>query len=176
VGVWLRVEADTPVSAKIQALSSDGARWVWFETICAAKRQRPGGVFQSVAHWRKVINPGVPGAIKEMVKIGLVHEAPALCPKCQGAYGDAPAGSIVVHDFHDYNLDATSTERSRRHRERMRNLAETQTKRSGDAPETLPGRYTETETETKTKTGLVRLNGPEPASAVLKRSAKRIWG
>ncbi|CAB4153062.1 hypothetical protein UFOVP613_47 [uncultured Caudovirales phage] len=179
---WLRVEAEAPLSPKVALLKNDASRWVWFETICASKRQRPGGMFTSDAHWRKVVNPSVPGALAEMVRAGLLERAGRLCERCREKWADLPEGALIVHDWSDYNLDPTSTERTRRARARYRELrsgagSEPEVSRSRAATEPLQSRPTMTETknDTKDETLLVsnrrqsswRGGSPSPAGEIL---------
>jgi hypothetical protein len=144
---WLRLEALAPRSPKVSTLSSDAVKWLWVVTLCEAKLQRPGGRFANKAHWATCVGQPAGKQFNELVKVGLLHEAPSLCDQCAGAEGALPHGTILVHGWHDFQIDPSS-ERVRRYRAKH---SETQQGVTGRVPET----FHETGTRTKTQTGTV---------------------
>lgn len=151
--VWLRIDADAPLSPKVASLKSDTLRWIWFETICASKRQKVGGLFSTSALWLKMVNPSLRSALDDLIAAGLVERGNALCPRCIEAYGAVKKEALVIHDFHEYNVDATSTHRTRKFRERLRATVEAAQERSGNVSGTLQERTTvRNGTETNTNT------------------------
>ena len=114
---WLRLDSLAPRSAKVASLSSDALRWLWIVTLCEAKLQRPSGRFASRAHWQAVTG-GKAAAFRPLLDAGLLHEAPELCAACEEGAGAQPHGTVVVHDWHAFQVDP-STERVRRFRQRV---------------------------------------------------------
>lgn len=179
--VWLRIDADAPLSPKVASLRSDAIRWIWFETICASKRQKVGGIFANASLWQKAVNPAIRSALKDLISAGLVERGDSLCQRCVEAYGEVKKDALVVHDFHDYNIDATSTHRTRRYRERLRaTLDDTSHERSRNVPRTEMKRTTvrnDTETDTNTDTarlfdkpnGKLRVHGVEGVATTMRR-------
>lgn len=180
--VWLRIDADAPLSPKVSALPSDAIRWIWFETICASKRQKIGGVFATESLWLKSVNPAKPSALKDLIEAGLVERGDSLCQRCLEAYGELKKAALVIHDFHEYNLDATSTARTRRYRDRLRGtLPDTSQERSRNVSGTLRERTTvRNGTDTNTETvvlfdkpnGRTRVNRAESVDSTLRRMLK----
>ena len=127
---WLRLDALAPRSAKVNRLKTDASRWLWVVTLCEAKMQKPSGRFANRQHWAACTGSPVK-AIKELMDADLVHEAPSLCTDCEHAVGALPNGTILVHGWHEFQIDP-STERVRRYRERQQSV-----QRSSDVAETV---------------------------------------
>ncbi len=113
---WLRLDALAPRSGKIAVLKTDSLRWLWIVTLCEAKLQRPSGRFGSRVHWQAVTG-GKPAGFRALVEAGLLHETPEACTHCEAASGPQPNGVVLVHDWHEFQMDP-STERVRRHRQK----------------------------------------------------------
>ena len=114
---WIRFEIGAIRSRKIALLPSDGARWAWWATVAAAKEQRPSGQFANEQHLQACVTPTVASEFTTLLGAGLLEVAPDLCSRCIMGF-NVPDGTIVIHDWHSYQLDPTGTERSRRARAR----------------------------------------------------------
>ncbi len=138
MSAWLRLDALAPRSAKVNRLKSDASRWLWIVTLCEAKMQKPSGRFANRQHWAACVNAPAK-SLKELMDADLVHEAPALCKDCEHAVGELPNGTILVHGWHEFQIDP-STERVRRYRERV--AAERDSAVTETVSVTLPSRGT----------------------------------
>lgn len=114
---WIRFEIGAIRSRKIALLPSDSARWAWWATVSAAKEQRPSGQFANEQHLQACVTSTVASEFVTLLSAGLLEVAPDLCDRCTMSF-NVPDGTIVVHDWHSYQLDPTGTERSRRAREK----------------------------------------------------------
>jgi hypothetical protein len=114
--------------------------------------QKPGGRFANRQHWSACT--GVPAKeIKQLLDADLLHEAPALCSDCEHDIGALPSGTILVHGWHEFQVDPSS-ERVRRYREReqlKRNEGVTERVTATPAVTQL-SRGTQTRTLTRTQT------------------------
>jgi len=121
-GAWLRLQALGWKTAKIAALSN-GAFRLWIATLSEAKLQRPGGSFGSRAHWRQCVG-GLGATAKEereLTDAGILEEAPRLCGRCLEEFHQAPAGTLVVHDWADFQIN-TGADRQKRYVERHKSV------------------------------------------------------
>src|ERR1035437_4476225 len=75
-GSWLRLEANTPQSPKAATLPSDAARWAYAATLCAAKKQVPGGCWVSERHYAECVTASVRRHLRGLIDAGLVEVAP----------------------------------------------------------------------------------------------------
>ena len=114
---WIRFEIGAIRSRKVALLPSDSARWAWWATVAAAKEQRPSGQFANLQHLQACVTPSVAAEFTTLLNAGLLEVAPDLCDRCQMGFNVADE-TIVIHDWHSYQLDPTGTERSRRARAR----------------------------------------------------------
>lgn len=114
---WIKLKVGMRRSGKLAALPSDSARLGWFYTLLEAKVQRRTGTFDSRGHFGLVIGK-YERYLDDYVRVGFAHIAPALCPDCQGRYGDIGAGTVVVHDFLAIQRDPTNADRQADYRAR----------------------------------------------------------
>lgn len=120
------VEATIRENGKLAELPSDTAR-LGYVYIClgAAKLLQPvPGVFASKAHFKEVA--GRFGRyLTAYLQVGLLEEAPRLCPKCKTAWASMPParGQIVTHDWHEHQYDPRKIERQREYEDRQRAAA-----------------------------------------------------
>jgi hypothetical protein len=117
-GSWLRLEANTPQSPKVATLPSDAARWAYAATLCAAKKQVPGGCWVSERHYAECVTASVRRHLLELIGAGLVEIGADLCPECLGQWPGIDPGALVVHDWRRYQIDPTGAERKQRERGR----------------------------------------------------------
>ena len=117
-GSWLRLEANTPQSPKVATLPSDAARWAYAATLCAAKKQVPGGCWVSERHYAECVTASVRRHLPELIGAGLVEIVPDLCPECLRQWPEITPGVLVVHDWRRYQIDPTGAERKQRERGR----------------------------------------------------------
>lgn len=111
------VDARMTSHPKLVELSSDGARWAWLMVLCEAKLQRPAGRFASRRVLEHVLGSYAQW-VGELVDAGLLEEAPLLCDRCAEVAGDAPHGTIIVHDWVLHQERRRQTERQARWRRR----------------------------------------------------------
>lgn len=117
-GAWLRLQAMAWKTPKISVLS-DAAFRLWIATMSEAKLQRPGGSFGSLAHWRQCVG-GLGASVKaerELLDVGILETAPQLCGRCVMAFPSAAPGTLVIHDWDEFQIN-TGAERQRRYRSR----------------------------------------------------------
>jgi hypothetical protein len=120
-GAWLRLDALAWRSPKVAGLPSAALRWLWIVTLSEAKLQKPGGGFGSEDHWLQ-LTKGAGGdrkGFRALVGVGLLEVAPSLCIRCLEGFHDAPAGTVVVHDWADFQIN-TNAERTRRWRDKAK--------------------------------------------------------
>lgn len=80
--------------------------------LCDAKQQDREGMFPSRQGFLLGAGPFRDGA-PEWLERGLIHYAPGLCPKCAKYYGEVTEGSVVVHDWSDYQMSRTTEWRNK---------------------------------------------------------------
>jgi hypothetical protein len=121
-GAWLRLQALGWKTPKIAGLSN-GAFRLWIATLSEAKLQRPGGSFGSRLHWRQCVGGlgSTPKEERELVDAGILEEAPRLCGRCLESFHDAPDGTLVVHDWADFQIN-TGADRQKRYVERHKSV------------------------------------------------------
>lgn len=172
---WVAIDAGIRTSPKLAALPSDSARLGWlYIGLGEAKLQRPAGRFASRAHWAEVAGRFA-RYLPSYLAVGLLEEAPELCDRCRAAWGELPAGTLVVHDWQRHQRDPTGAVRvaalrdrrssngdvtpETRQRNAVRNGDVTAERRRGNGAVTPDSRargMTETETETYVSTELER--------------------
>lgn len=75
--------------------------------LMQAKQQDLEGVFGSKAVVK--IEAGVfRDCVDELMQAGLLHDSTALCEKCRKAFPDVKDGSVVVHDWSEYQVSRTT--------------------------------------------------------------------
>jgi hypothetical protein len=89
-GSWFAVAVGAVDHPKLLGLRSDEARWAWLVVLSAAKRQDPEGGFASLDHVRHKLGSYAQHA-DELLEVGLLDRL--------------ATGSIVVHDWSDWQLD-----------------------------------------------------------------------
>lgn len=103
---WFAVKVGARKNRKIIALPNDTARLGWFLGVMAeAKMQRPGGRFDSRDQLAEVIPGRFAEWIDAYLEVGLLEEAPAICPRCKKHVGEVPDGTLLVHDWRDHQRD-----------------------------------------------------------------------
>lgn len=112
---WWRVDADADESEKLSRLPSDSARWAWFRMGCHAKTQRRMGIFAGRGHLATLIGSHA-RYIRDLVSVGVLHDWPYDCERCQKDYPDAEPGDLVAHDYRRLQQDPTNAERQDRYR------------------------------------------------------------
>ena len=122
-GAWLRLQAAMPESARVATLSSDAARWAFTATLCAAKKQDRSGAWANEQHYRACVTRSVARHLPELLEVGLVEEAPNLCPDCVKEWHELEPGWLVVHGWRHYQLDPTGAARQQAARARKREVA-----------------------------------------------------
>lgn len=105
---WIVLDTDLRHHRKLACLSEDAARWGWIVTLLEAKRQRRPGTFASTEHLAYVLGDDLSTFIEEYVKSKLLERK--------------RNGSLVVHDWDDYQRDPTGAVRQARYRDRHRNV------------------------------------------------------
>jgi len=113
---YVAVDATIRKNAKLAALPSDSARLGWiYVGLGEAKLQRPAGRFASRAHWEEVA--GRFGKyLRDYLAVCLIEEAPRLCDRCRQAWGQLPAGTLVVHDWRRHQSDPGAADRAAAYR------------------------------------------------------------
>jgi hypothetical protein len=56
-----------------------------------------------------------------LIDAGILEEAPRLCQRCLVSFHGVPDGTLVVHDWDEFQIN-TGAERQKRYRERDRNV------------------------------------------------------
>lgn len=161
---WVKVKIGVRRSGKLASLPSDSARLGYFYVLTEAKVQRHMGVFDNRAHFTEVL--GRFGRwLPDYLRVGLVHEAPALCDECTKRNPRVKDAEIVVHDFQREQRDPTNAERQATYRETHRNGTSNS---GGDAEvtSTVTGKVTPKSTHPVTPTVTADSRAPESTATV----------
>lgn len=162
---YVAVDATIRKNHKLAALSSDAARLGWiYVGLGEAKLQRPSGKFATRAHWDEVAGRFA-RYLREYIAVGLLEESPTLCDRCRETWGDVPAGTLIVHDWHRHQSDPGAAERAEKFRsERSTNAEQTPIERS------LNGDRTESERLSRARSRGTPRGESESESEVEKRA------
>jgi hypothetical protein len=152
---WIKLKLGTRRSDKLALLPNADARLAYVWILLEAKVQRRMGVFAGRAHLVAMVAEAAP-YVDDMLRLGLLHVAPDLCPSCAKEHepDELAAGDVVVHDYLVEQRDPTNADRQAAFRARQREKVTPQTvtvpldpeiERAAEAPTVTPHTVTNAE-------------------------------
>jgi hypothetical protein len=131
MAIWFKCDARFYKDPKIVGLQDDTTRYAFLVIIGEAKYERSGGVFESRQHLEACLPNGYVGAIDSLLRAGLLVKR---------------GKRIAIKAWDEWQVDPTSTERSRRARS---NGSATVEQRSSNATATVMQRRREEKRESE---------------------------